>query len=92
MSLTKRELTEIIAKKANLTNKASKDVIRVFLNTIRDSLKRNEKVVLTGFGTFKTVPRKIRKGRNPKTGAPLTIAAHRAPVFTAGKALKKLVK
>lgn len=92
MSVTKRELTEVIAKKANLTNKASKDVVKVFLNTIRDSLKRGEKVVLTGFGTFRTVARKVRKGRNPKTGEPITIAAHRAPVFSAGKALKKVVK
>lgn len=92
MSVTKKELTEIIAKKANLTNKAAKDVVRVFLNTIRDSLKRNEKVVLTGFGTFSLRSRKVRKGRNPKTGEAIIIPARRAPGFTPGKALKKAVK
>jgi len=92
MSVTKKELTEIVAKKANLTNKASKEVIRVILNTIRDSLKRNEKVVLTGFGTFSLRSRKPRKGRNPKTGATITIPARRAPGFTPGKSLKKAVR
>lgn len=92
MSVTKKELTELVAKKANLTNKAAKDAVRVFLNAIRDSLKRGEKVVLTGFGTFSLRSRKARKGRNPKTGATITIAARNAPGFTPGKSLKKAVR
>ena len=92
MSVTKKELTELVAKKANLTNKASKEAIKVFLNGIRDSLKRGEKVVLTGFGTFSLRNRKQRKGRNPKTGAAITIPARKAPGFTPGKSLKKHVK
>jgi DNA-binding protein HU-beta len=92
LSVTKKELIELVAKKANLTNKASKEAIRVFLNAIRDSLKRDEKVVLTGFGTFSLRTRKTRKGRNPKTGETITIAARRAPGFTPGKSLKKSVR
>jgi nucleoid DNA-binding protein len=92
LSVTKKDLIEVVAKKANLTNKASKDAVKVFLNSIRDSLKRNEKVVLTGFGTFSVRSRKARKGRNPKTGETITLSARKAPGFTAGKALKKAVK
>lgn len=92
MSVTKKELIEIVAKKANLTNKASKEVMRVILNTIRDSLKRGEKVVLTGFGTFSSRNRKSRKGRNPKTGATIMIPARRSPGFTPGKSLRKALK
>lgn len=92
MSVTKKDLIEVVAKKANLTNKASKDAVKVFLNSIRDSLKRNEKVVLTGFGTFSVRSRKARKGRNPKTGETITLSARKAPGFTPGKALKKAVK
>lgn len=91
-SVTKKDLIEIVAKKANLTNKASKEAVKVFLNSIRDSLKRNEKVVLTGFGTFSIRNRKQRKGRNPKTGETITLAARKAPGFTPGKSLKKFVK
>lgn len=92
MSVTKKELTELVSKKANLTNKAAKEAVRVFLNGIRDSLKRGEKVVLSGFGTFSLRSRKAKKGRNPKTGEAITIPARKAPGFTPGKSLKKAVK
>jgi DNA-binding protein HU-beta len=90
--LTKKDLIEIVAKKANLTNKASRDAVQTTLNTIRDSLKRGEKVVLTGFGTFSVRSRQQRVGRNPKTGQAITLAARKAPGFTAGKTLKKSIR
>lgn len=90
--MTKKELIEIVAKKANLTNKAARDSVQTMLNTIRDSMKRGEKVVLTGFGTFSIRSRKTRVGRNPKTGDKITLAARKAPGFTAGKTLKKAVR
>lgn len=90
--MTKRELIEIVAKKANLTNKAARDSVQAFVNAIRDSLKRGEKVVITGFGTFSVRKRVERMGRNPKTGAKITISARKAPGFTAGKTLKKVVR
>lgn len=91
-SLTKKDLIEIVAKKANLTNKASRDAVQTTLNTIRDSLKRGEKVVLTGFGTFSVRSRQQRVGRNPKTGQAITLSARKAPGFTAGKTLKKAIR
>lgn len=90
--LTKKDLIEVVAKKANLTNKAARDSVQTMLNTIRDSLKRGDKVVLTGFGTFSIRSRQQRVGRNPKTGAKITLAARKAPGFTAGKTLKKAVR
>ncbi len=90
--MTKKDLIEIVAKKANLTNKASRDAVQTTLNTIRDSLKRGEKVVLTGFGTFSVRSRQQRVGRNPKTGQAITLAARKAPGFTAGKTLKKSIR
>jgi len=44
--LTKKDLIELVAKKANLTNKASRDAVSATLNGIRDSLKKGEKRVL----------------------------------------------
>lgn len=90
--MTKKDLIEVVAKKANLTNKAARDAVQTMLNTIRDSLKRGEKVVLTGFGTFSIRSRQQRTGRNPKTGAKITLSARKAPGFTAGKTLKKAVR
>ena len=90
--MTKRELIEVVAKKANLTNKASRDAVQSIINSIRDALKRGEKVVITGFGTFSVRSRVGRIGRNPKTGEKITIAARKAPGFTPGKTLKKVVR
>lgn len=90
--MTKKDLIELIAKKANLTNKAARDSVGAFLNAIRDSLKRGEKVVITGFGTFSVRNRASRPGRNPKTGEKITIQARKAPGFTPGKTLKKVVR
>jgi len=90
--MTKRDLIEVVAKKANLTNKASRDAVQAFIGSIRDSLKRGEKVVITGFGTFSIRARAERVGRNPKTGEKITIQARKAPGFTPGKTLKKVVR
>ncbi|MDZ4228024.1 MAG: HU family DNA-binding protein, partial [Candidatus Levybacteria bacterium] len=64
--MTKRELIEVVAKKANLTNKAARDGVQAVINSIRDALKRGEKVVITGFGTFSVRKRVERVGRNPR--------------------------
>jgi DNA-binding protein HU-beta len=90
--LTKKDLIELVAKKGNFTNKAARDAVSSFLNGIRDSLKRGEKVVITGFGTFSVRKRAARPGRNPKTGEKITIQARKAPGFTPGKTLKKAVR
>lgn len=90
--MTKRELIEVVAKKANLTNKAARDSVQAVINSVRDALKRGEKVVITGFGTFSVRKRVERVGRNPKTGEKITIAARKAPGFTPGKTLKKAVR
>ncbi|MBI2033047.1 MAG: HU family DNA-binding protein [Candidatus Levybacteria bacterium] len=90
--MTKKDLIEVVSKKANLTNKAARDAVSALLSSVRDSLKRGEKVVITGFGTFSVRNRATRPGRNPKTGARITIAARKAPGFTPGKTLKKAVR
>ena len=56
--------------------------------TVTKTLKKGDSVTLIGFGTFKVSKRAARNGRNPRTGAAIKIAARKAPVFSAGKALK----
>jgi len=62
------------------------------MGAIEEALKKDEKVQLIGFGTFEVRSRKARTGRNPrKPGETIEIAASKAPVFKAGKALKDSV-
>ena len=90
--MTKKELSEKVAKKANLTKRAATDAVDSTFNLIRDALVRGEKVVVSGFGTFLIRSRVARRGRNPVTGEPIQIPAKKTPGFAAGKTLKRLIK
>ena len=66
--------------------------LNAFIETVTESLKKEEKVQLVGFGTFETRDRKAREGRNPrKPDEVIKIPASKAPVFKAGKTLKEAV-
>ena len=90
--MTKSEIVEIIAKKAHLTKKAAREAIDSFLDEIVRQVNKGEKVVLSGFGTFKLAKVRDKKGRNPQTGEDLIIKSHRVVRFVVGKTLKRLVK
>lgn len=90
--MTKADLVQMIAKRVNLTNKAAKEAVQAVFKAIEDALKKGDKVVVTGFGTFMVRSRASRTGRNPQTGATINIPARKTPGFTAGKALKKAVR
>ena len=85
---------DLINEVANIVNtkKAAQEAVDCVLTSITSSLKKGEDVTLTGFGTFKVVKRKARKGRNPFTGEEIKIKATKAPKFSPGKALKEAVK
>lgn len=90
--MTKNELIEKVAKKANLTKRASSDAVNQTFNLIKDALTKGEKIVVTGFGTFLIRSRVARRGRNPQTGETIQIPNKKTPGFTAGKTLKRLIK
>lgn len=90
--MTKADIIEIIAQKAHLTKKATTEAIDAFLDEIIRQIDKGEKVVLSGFGTFKVAKVADKKGRNPQTGADLVIKGHRVVRFLVGKTLKRLVK
>jgi len=89
--MNKGDLINAVANIVN-TKKAAQEAVDCVLTSITSSLKKGEDVTLTGFGTFKVVKRKARKGRNPFTGEEIKIKATKAPKFSPGKALKDAVK
>ncbi len=89
--MTKNELIEAVAQASGLNKKDSDVAVNAVLETIATALEQNEKVVLTGFGTFEVRERKARTGRNPATKEEIQIPASKAPVFKAGKSLKSRV-
>ncbi len=65
-------------------------VVDLILDIIKERLVRGEKVVISGFGCFRTVTRKDRKGVNPQTGESITIPGRKAVTFRPSKYLKSL--
>jgi DNA-binding protein HU-beta len=90
--VTKSEFVDQVADRAGISKKEAGDAVDAVLDTIQDTLKRGGDVTFSGFGKFSVAERGAREGRNPQTGARMTIAATRVPRFQSGSALKKAVK
>lgn len=73
------------------TKKEAQSAVDCVLDSITKALKKGDTVTLVGFGTFKVVKRKARKGRNPQTGEEIKINASKSPKFVASKGLKDAV-
>ena len=89
--MTKAELVEDVARAAELTKKDAERLVELVFESIIETLNRGEKIELRGFGSFRVRERGARRGRNPKTGAPVDIPAKRVPYFKPGKELKELI-
>jgi len=89
--MTKQELVNAIATDANLSKKDAGNSLDAAIAAITKAMQAGEKVQLVGFGTFEVRDRAAREGKNPQTGAKISIAATKAPAFKAGKALKEAV-
>ncbi len=89
--MTKAELIDKMAGDANISKAAAQKAMDSFIDGIKKSLKKGNKVTLVGFGTFSVGKRAARKGRNPQTGETIKIKASKTPKFKAGKAFKDSV-
>ena len=89
--MNKADMIEQIAQAAEVSKSAAERAVDALVGAVKSSLKKGEMVTLVGFGTFYVSHRKARAGRNPHTGAALTIPAAKAPKFRAGKALKDAI-
>ena len=90
--MNKQELIEKVVWETGATKALAGKVLESAMENIGKTLKKGDSITFVGFGTFKTSIRKARTARNPRTGEPIKIAKRRVPRFTAGKALKDLVK
>lgn len=89
--VTKADLVEDVARASELTKKDAERLVEIVFESIIETLNAGEKIELRGFGSFRVRERGARRGRNPKTGAPVDIAAKRIPYFKPGKELKELI-
>jgi nucleoid DNA-binding protein len=89
--MKKKDLVNEMAKITE-TKKQAVMAVEIFINTIKRTLKKRDKVFISDFGTFSIVKRKARKGRNPRTGEVVKIATRFTPKFKPARAFKEAVK
>ena len=89
--MNKAEIIEKVAEEAQIPRKAAAKAFEAVIGNITQAIKKGDKVTVVGFGTFSVSSRKARKGRNPRTGQEIKIAAKKVPRFAAGAALKAAV-
>lgn len=88
-TVTKRDIVErISARRPDIKRTDISDVVGMFMTAIGDALVKDERIELRDFGVFTPKNRKARTARNPKTGAPVQVAATKVCGFKVGKELK----
>ena len=90
-TMTRKELIEQMAAKANLTGAQTEEAFKALVSTMTDALKRGDKVIVPGFGTYEVRTRPARMGHNPFTNETMQIPERRVPVFKPFRALKDAV-
>ncbi|MBQ9326589.1 MAG: HU family DNA-binding protein [Clostridia bacterium] len=89
--MNKNELSTALVNKTELSKKDADKFVNAFIEVVSETLSAGEKIQLIGFGTFEVKDRPARVAHNPRTREEIQIAAAKAPVFKAGKALKDAV-
>jgi DNA-binding protein HU-beta len=89
--MNKAELVEAAAEQAGLSRSDVAKAVDATIDTIVDTVRRGEKVTITGFGNFERRERSARTARNPQTGEQMQVPASKAPAFKAGKSFKDRV-
>ncbi len=87
----RQHLIDVIQSGTGCTATAARETMTRILGTVMASLKKNQRVQLAGFGTFKVSKRAAHKGRNPRTGEAIRIKASKSVRFKAGRTLKNAV-
>ncbi|MGL5020532.1 MAG: HU family DNA-binding protein [Mycoplasmatales bacterium] len=86
--MKKKDLIAAIAEATGLTKKDSEKAVEAFLETVKDEVKKGNKVSLLGFGNFEPKTNSARKGINPATKQPIDIKASNSVKFKVGKGFK----
>lgn len=89
--MTKKEFVKSLADKLDISQRDGLMVVDAFLSSVEEALVNHGGVSFVGWGSFSISKRDSREGRNPRTGAPIKIAASKVVKFKAGEPLKKAV-
>ena len=89
--MTKQNIVNIVSEATGLTKVETETVMNGVMATIVESLGRNERVELRGFGTFGVKHRMPKKARNPGTGETVYLPERYVPTFKPSKLMRSSV-
>ncbi len=89
--MTKSELFTLLAERANIPKKQAEHIVNLIFNSMTDSLVKNERIEIRGFGSFIAKHYEAYQGRNPRTGEITNVKEKRLPFFKVGKELRQKV-
>ncbi len=89
--MRKSDLIRAVAERSGMRQSQVAPIVNAVFATIQEALASGEEVSIAGFGTFRISERAAREGRNPQTGARITIQARKSPSFRPGTQLKRAV-
>ena len=86
--MTKSDIVETVYQNVGFTKKRAAEVVNLILDSMKEALEDGQKVKISGFGNFEIRNKDARKGRNPQTGAEITITERRVMTFKPSQVLK----
>jgi len=86
--MNKSDLIDVVRERTGLSRNEAEQAVCTFFNEISSSLEKGDRVEIRGFGSFTVKRYKSYTGRNPKTGAPISVPEKKLPFFKVGKELK----
>ncbi len=91
VNLTKKDLVNLVYMQLGFSKQVSENLIEDLLDTIIMNIKKEEKIKLSGFGTFTIRQKKSRIGRNPKTKESKVISERRVVLFKPSSEFKEFI-
>ena len=87
-TLTKVDIVEAISENSAKPRQEIKAHVDALLNIMREAIRKDGALLVSGFGKFEAYAKEARKGRNPQTGESLTLPARRIVVFRLSRSLR----
>ena len=88
--MIKSDIINGVVNRTGITRTKAEIAVETVFGAMKKALERSDRIELRGFGVFTVKPRKTGIGRNPRTGAQVTIPPGKAVRFKPGKELQSL--
>ncbi len=87
--MNKKEITLKMSRDAGITLLQAQKAFHSMLEGMKGSLKKGERITVSGFGSFELIKRKARQGRNPRTGQTISIPSKKNVRFIPSRSFKE---